>query len=117
MYVAEKEPYGAIKFALKEKRADIVSRLPSGHGYEVPRLLALKFDSVMPHLRQMPMSSIFGFADDKSKDFRATVLRIAHIEKTCNDMADQCGDRQGDSIVGDIFYQSRDSLSTAGLVH
>ena len=62
---SKKDLFGAVKFALQEICADIVSRLPSGRGYELLRLLALKFDSVMPHLHQMLMSSIYGLVSDK----------------------------------------------------
>ena len=55
------------------------------------RLLALKFDPVMPNLYQMLMASIYGLANDKCKDFKATVARVAYIERMSNDVADQSG--------------------------
>ena len=85
----EKELYRAVRFVLKERCSDIIDQVPTGCGYELFRLLALRYDPVMPHLRSMLMSSIYGLANEKCKDFRATVARIAYIERMFNEMADQ----------------------------
>ena len=79
MAIAEKELYGAAKHVLQGKCAEIVSQVANGRGFELLRILALKFDLVMPHLRQMIMASIYGLANDKCKDFWAMVARIAYI--------------------------------------
>ena len=44
MYDAERELYNVIKFVLKEQCSDIIARVPIGCGYELLRLLALKYD-------------------------------------------------------------------------
>ena len=80
------------------------------------RLLALKYDPVMPNLRQMLMASIYGLANDKCKDFKSTVARVARIERVSNDMADQCGERLPESVLGDVFYPSMDHTSVTELV-
>ena len=77
-----------MKFVLKDRCKVIVNQVPTGRGYELLRLLALKYDFVMPHLRAVLMSSIYGLANEKCKDFTATVARIAHIERMSNEMAD-----------------------------
>ena len=58
MWIAEKELYYAVKFVSKEKFPDLLARVKTGCGHELLRLLALKFDPVIPHLRQMLMASI-----------------------------------------------------------
>ena len=88
-WIAEKELFYAVKFVLKEKCADILARVKTGSGYELLRLLVLKLDPKMLHLHQMLVASIYGLANDKCKDFKATVARIAHIERVSIDMADQ----------------------------
>jgi hypothetical protein len=62
-----------MKFALKGNCADIMARIPTGRGFELLRLLALKYDPLMPHLKQMLMASIYGLANNKCKDSEATV--------------------------------------------
>ena len=116
-YDEEKEFHRAVKFVSKDRCSDIVNQVPSGRGYELLRLLALRCDPVMPHLRSMLLSSIYGLANEKCKDFKATVARIAYIEKISNDMADQCGSRPPEEFLGDILYQSMDSSSISELVH
>ena len=81
------------------------------------RLLALKYDPVMPHLRAVLLSSIYGLANEKCKDFKATVARIAYIERMSNEMADQCGSRPRDDVLGDILYPSMDPSSILEFVH
>ena len=71
----------------------------------------------MPHLRSMLMSPIYGLASEKCKDFKATLSRIAYIESMSNEMADQCGSRPRDDVLGDILHPSMDPSSTSELVH
>ena len=47
----------------------------------------------------MLLSSIYGLANEKCKDFKATVARIAYIERMSNEMADQCGSRPRDDVL------------------
>ena len=81
------------------------------------RLLALKYDPVMPNFFQMLMALIYGLANDKCKDFKATVARVAHIERISNDMAEQCGQRPDEGTLANIFYPSMDHTSVTELVH
>ena len=81
------------------------------------RLLALKFHSMMPNLYQMLMASIYGLANDKCKDFRATVARVSHIERVSNDMADQCGQRPPEDLLAGVFYPSMDHTTITDLVY
>ena len=117
LWIAEKDLVHAVKFVLKEKCADILARVKTGSGYELLRLLVLKFDPKMPHLRHMLLASICGLANDKCKDFKATVARIAYIERVSIDMFDQCGERPQDAVLGDILYPSLDPTSISELVH
>ena len=71
----------------------------------------------MPNLYQMLMASMHGPANDKCKDFRATVARVAHIERVSNDLAEQCGQRPPEEILANIFYPSMDHTSITELVH
>ena len=88
-FVADRELLSALKHVMQGKCSDVVSQLTSGEGgFELLRLLALKFGPVMPNLCQMLMASIYGLANDKCKDFKATVTRVAHIERMSNDVAE-----------------------------
>ena len=62
----------------------------------------------MPHLRAVLMSSIYGLANVKCRDFKATVAMIAYIERMSNEMADQCRSRPRDDVLGDTLYPSMD---------
>ena len=116
--IADKELLGASKHVMQGKCSDIVNQLSTYEGgFNLLRLLALKFDPVMPNLFQMLMASIYGLANDKCKDFRATVARVAHIERVSNDMADQCGQRPPEDILAGVFYPSMDHTSIIDLVH
>ena len=53
MYDQEKELYRAVKFVLKDRCSEILNQVPTGRGYELLWLLALKYDRVMPHLREV----------------------------------------------------------------
>ena len=81
------------------------------------RLLALKYDIAAPHLRQMLMAFLYGLTNEKCRDFQATVSRIVHVDKICNDMVGQCGERPGDAVFGNIFYPSMDLSLITELVH
>ena len=81
------------------------------------RLLASRYDPVMPHLRSMLLSSIYGLANEKCKDSKATIEMIAYIVKISNDMADQCGSRPPEDVLGDILHPSMDPSSISELVH
>ena len=59
----EKELYRPVNFVLKEGCPHVIDQVRSGRGYELLRLLALRYDPVMPHLRSMLFSSIFGLAN------------------------------------------------------
>ena len=85
MYDEEKELYRAVKFVLKERCSDIIDQVPTGRGCELLRLLALRYDPVMPHLRSMLMSSIYGLASEKCMNFKATVARRTTTTTTSND--------------------------------
>ena len=116
--IADKELLGALKHVMQGKCSDIVSQLSVNEGgFELLRLLALKFDPVLPNLYQMLMASMYGLANDKCKDFRAAVARVAHIERVSNDMADQCGQRPPELILAGVFYPSMDHTSITNLVH
>ena len=71
----------------------------------------------MPNLYQMLMASIYGLANDKCKDFKATVARVAYIERMSNDVAEQSGKRPDEATLANIFYPSMDSTSITELVH
>ena len=71
----------------------------------------------MPNLYQMLMASIYGLANDKCKDFKATVTRVAHIERMSNDVAEQSGKRPDEATLANIFYPSMDNTSITELVH
>ena len=116
--IADKELLVAVKHVMQGNCLDIVSQLSGTEGdFELLRLLALKFDPVMPNLYQMLMASIYGLANDKCKDFRATVARVAHIERVSNDMADRCGQRPTELILVGVFRPSMDHTSITDLVH
>ena len=90
--IADRELLSALKHVMQGTCSEIVNQLPArGGGFELLRLLALKYDPVMPNLFQMLMASIYGLANDKCKDFKPTVARIALIKRISNDMAEQCG--------------------------
>ena len=107
-----------MKHVMQGKCSDVVSQLSTHEGgFELLRLLSLKFDPVMPNLYQMLMASIYGLASDKCKDFRATVARVSLMERVSNDMADQCGQRPPEDVVAGVFYPSMDHSSITDLVH
>ena len=69
--IADKELLSALKHVMQGKCSDDVSRLSTHEGgFELLRLLSLKFDPVMPNLYQMLMAPIYGLANDKCKDFQ-----------------------------------------------
>ena len=89
--IADRGLLDALKHVMQGKSSDIVNQLSArGGGFELLRLLALKYDPVMPNLFQMLMASIYGLANDKCKAFGETVARVAHIERVSDDMAEQC---------------------------
>ena len=96
---ADKELYSAIKFALKGHCAEIRARVPGGRGFELLRLLALKYDRLMPHLKQMLMASIYGPPNNTCKELEATVARFAYIHRFSYEVAEQTGKRQFDSVL------------------
>ena len=65
----------------------------------------------------MLMASIYGLANDKCNDFKATAARIAYIERISNDTAEQCGQRPDEGTLPNIFYPSMDHTSITELVH
>ena len=71
----------------------------------------------MPNLNQMLMASIYGFVNDKCKDFKAAVTRVAHIEKVSTDVAERSGKRSDEVTLANIFYLSMDHTSITELVH
>ena len=113
----DKDLLGALKHVMQNKCSEVVSQLsPVEGGFELLRLLALKYDPVMPNLFQMLMASIYGLANEKCKDFRATVARVTHIERISDDIADQCGQRPDEGTLAGVFYPSMDHSSISDLV-
>ena len=92
--------------ALFDGCADVVNRLSSSDGgFELLRMLALKFDAAMPNLYRMLMASMYGLANDKCTDCKATVMRVAHIERISTDVAERAGKRPDEQTIANIFYE------------